>query len=59
MEMAQPMPFVDFNTEHQCRDFEALRAWAEKHQLPREEDVDLERFYKTPEVGDRVLSEIP
>ncbi|KAK0620542.1 hypothetical protein B0T14DRAFT_586967 [Immersiella caudata] len=28
-----PRPFVDFNTRHVCRDFEAVRAWAERHQV--------------------------
>ncbi|KAF1979261.1 hypothetical protein BU23DRAFT_576903 [Bimuria novae-zelandiae CBS 107.79] len=59
-EMAQPTPFVEFNTEHRCRDFEGVRAWAERHQLPKEEDVDLERFYRMPtRVGDIILSEMP
>ncbi|KAL6231590.1 hypothetical protein BDW75DRAFT_233492 [Aspergillus navahoensis] len=29
-----PSPFVDFNTEHVCRNFEDIRAWAERNQLP-------------------------
>ena len=58
-DMPQPMPFVDFNTEHRCRDFEGVRAWAERHQLPDEREVDLERFYRMPEPGGRIYSEIP
>ncbi|KAK3393677.1 hypothetical protein B0H63DRAFT_531545 [Podospora didyma] len=29
-----PKVFPDFNTKHQCRDFEAVRRWAEEHQMP-------------------------
>ncbi|KAL4805647.1 hypothetical protein BDV18DRAFT_165544 [Aspergillus unguis] len=29
-----PEPFVDFNTQHMCKNFEDVRAWAEKNQLP-------------------------
>ncbi|KAL5420268.1 hypothetical protein PMIN03_000095 [Paraphaeosphaeria minitans] len=57
--MSQPMPFVDFNTEHRCRDFEGMRAWAERHQLPDERDVDLEQLYRMPEPGAKIYSEIP
>jgi hypothetical protein len=57
--MPQPMPFVDSNTEHRCRDFEGVRAWAERQQLPVETDVDLERLYRMPEPGGRLYSEIP
>ena len=58
-EMAEPSMFVDFNTEHRCRNFENVRKWAEKHQLPREEDVDMANLYKMPEMGDRILTAIP
>lgn len=27
-----PTPYPDFNTQHQCRDFEAVRSWAELNQ---------------------------
>jgi hypothetical protein len=52
-----PSAFVDFNTVHRCRDYEAVRVWAEAHQLPPEEQVDMSRFYKMPEAG--VLDAIP
>lgn len=29
-----PEPFVDFNSVHVCRNFEAVREWAERNQLP-------------------------
>jgi hypothetical protein len=53
-----PMPFVDFNTEHRCRDFEAVRRWAEVHQLPLAEGVDMGSLYQMPEPGDTVYPEI-
>ncbi|KAL4868448.1 hypothetical protein BDV12DRAFT_185958 [Aspergillus spectabilis] len=51
-----PSPFVDFNTEHRCRNFENIREWAERNQLPEDTPPD---FLKPPGVGDRVLSEVP
>ncbi|KAL6708353.1 hypothetical protein ACN47E_003277 [Coniothyrium glycines] len=55
----KPMAFVDFNTKHRCRDYEAVRVWAEEHQLPPESEVDMSRFYEMPKPGDMVYSEIP
>lgn len=54
----RPTAFVDFNTKHRCRDYEGVRRWAEAHQLPSEEDVDMSRFYEPPKPGD-ILSAIP
>jgi len=54
-----PIPFVDFNTKHRCRDFEAVRAWAERHQVPPESEVDMAAFYEMPKEGDTVYPEIP
>lgn len=54
-----PQPFVDFNTRHRCRDFEAVRMWAQAHQLPPEKDVDMNRFYEMPKPGDVVYDAIP
>ncbi|KAF1926742.1 uncharacterized protein M421DRAFT_6655 [Didymella exigua CBS 183.55] len=45
---AHPMAFVDFNTKHRCRDYEGIRRWAEAHQMPPEEEVDMSRFYEQP-----------
>ncbi|RMZ74940.1 hypothetical protein DV737_g5605, partial [Chaetothyriales sp. CBS 132003] len=47
-----PEAYVDFNTKHTCRNFEAIRGWAEKHQLP--EDVP-DDFLEPPKAGDTVL----
>ncbi|KAF2463585.1 uncharacterized protein BDR25DRAFT_337742 [Lindgomyces ingoldianus] len=55
----KPSPFTDFNTNHQCRDYEAVRMWAEAHQLPPESEVDMSRFYKKPEPGDTIIPEVP
>lgn len=29
-----PHPFVDFNTKHVCKNFDAIRAYAERNQMP-------------------------
>jgi hypothetical protein len=34
--------WVDFNTKHVCRDFDAIRAWAERNQIPEDEENILE-----------------
>ncbi|KAF2670220.1 hypothetical protein BT63DRAFT_424170 [Microthyrium microscopicum] len=53
----KPTPFVDFNTEHRCKNFDVLRQWAEKHQLP-EADGHLPKDYLEPPAG-VVYPEIP
>ncbi|KAH8899461.1 hypothetical protein GQ53DRAFT_777139 [Thozetella sp. PMI_491] len=53
----QPRGFPDFNTEHTCRDFEAVRRWAEEHQAP-EEQKQPEGYLRAPRKGD-VLESIP
>jgi Mycotoxin biosynthesis protein UstYa len=50
------MPFVDFNTKHQCKNFDAIRKWAEVRQLPEETPSD---YLEPPGTGDRIYSEIP
>jgi hypothetical protein len=50
------LPFVDFNTLHVCRDYEAVRKWAEAHQIA--EDVP-DDFLQPPEPGYLIYSEIP
>ena len=45
-----PHVFPDFNREHKCKNFEAIREWAEKNQgtygeldiVPRQEELVLE-----------------
>ena len=51
-----PEPFVDFNTEHKYRNFEEIREWAERNQLPEAVPND---FLQPPKIGDRVYEEIP
>ncbi|KAF2397623.1 hypothetical protein EJ06DRAFT_584040 [Trichodelitschia bisporula] len=51
-----PEPFVDFNTRHECRDFEAVRSWAEVRQLPEEPPHD---YLQPPRDDDRVYESIP
>lgn len=51
-----PEPFVDFNTEHKCRNFEEIREWAQRNQLPETVPND---FLQPPKIGDRVYEEIP
>ena len=31
-----PRPWVDFNTRHTCKNFDAIRRWAEARQIPEE-----------------------
>ncbi|KEF63821.1 uncharacterized protein A1O9_01799 [Exophiala aquamarina CBS 119918] len=51
-----PSAFVDFNTQHKCRNYESLRQWAEARQLP--EDVP-DDFLQPPEKDDMIYAEIP
>ncbi|WEW58382.1 hypothetical protein PRK78_003850 [Emydomyces testavorans] len=46
-------PFVDFNTKHKCKNFEEIRKWAEKRQIPDQEG------YAKQRADDVVLDEIP
>jgi hypothetical protein len=52
----EPEAYVDFNTEHVCRNFEAVRAWAEQHQIPATVPSD---FLEPPKEGDRIYHKIP
>jgi len=46
--------FVDFNTNHKCKNFDDIRQWVEEHQFfPVEEDIVEQR------PGDIILPEIP
>ncbi|KAL4748752.1 hypothetical protein BDW72DRAFT_195494 [Aspergillus terricola var. indicus] len=59
----RPSPFVDFNTEHVCRNFEDIRAWAERNQLPLPAHGhgadDAPADFLVPPRKDRVLSHVP
>lgn len=52
-----PEAFVDFNTMHKCRNFEAIRKWAEEHQMPTVEELPSD-WLSPPKEGD-VYAEIP
>lgn len=49
-------PFVDFNTKHVCRNFDAIRDWAEERQIP---EVEPEGFLEQPGVDVNILDEFP
>lgn len=51
-----PKAFVDFNTEHKCKNFDAIRQWAEERQIPERVAND---FLKPPQEGDTIYPEIP
>lgn len=52
-----PTAFPDFNTQHTCRNFDAVREWAEKHQAPKVEDLPLD-YLLPPKIED-VLESMP
>ncbi|PLB35155.1 oxidase ustYa family protein [Aspergillus candidus] len=52
-----PKPFVDFNTKHKCKNYDAIRQWAHDNQLPEHPPQDY--IQKQPEEGDRIYPEIP
>jgi Mycotoxin biosynthesis protein UstYa len=49
-------PFVDFNTEHVCQNFDAIRAWAEERQIP---NVVPDDFMEEPGTDVKILDEFP
>lgn len=51
-----PKAFVDFNTKHKCKNFDAIREWAKERQLPEHVADD---FLLPPEVGDLIYDEMP
>ncbi|KAF2210522.1 hypothetical protein CERZMDRAFT_45518 [Cercospora zeae-maydis SCOH1-5] len=52
----EPEAFVDFNTKHVCKNFDAIRQWAEARQLPMEVPDD---FLQGPRPGDKMLDHVP
>jgi Mycotoxin biosynthesis protein UstYa len=54
----EPTAFVDFNTQHTCKNYDAIRAWAEKRQLPPPE-LSPPDLLEGPGPGSRVYPEIP
>ncbi|KAJ6091962.1 hypothetical protein N7467_003931 [Penicillium canescens] len=51
-----PEPYVDFNTKHRCKNFDAVRRWAEANQLPQDPPSD---FLEPPAEGDRIYARMP
>jgi hypothetical protein len=51
-----PMPFPDFKTAHVCRNFEEIREWAERNQVPEDMSDD---FMELPGADVEVLDDIP
>jgi hypothetical protein len=54
----QPTAFVDFNTQHKCKNYDAIREWARVRQLPEPENGPPD-LLEPPKPGDRVYAEIP
>ncbi|KAK8207545.1 hypothetical protein IWZ00DRAFT_576791 [Phyllosticta capitalensis] len=52
----EPFAYVDFNTRHTCRNFDAIREWARRHQIPEPAPRD---FVQPPVEGDTIYSELP
>ena len=44
-----PHTFVDFNTKHVCKNFDVIRRWAERNQMPKDLPMN---FWEMP--GDDV-----
>ena len=52
----EPTAYPDFNTRHKCRNFDAVRRWAEEHQAPEEVAND---YLKPPMSLDDVYETMP
>jgi hypothetical protein len=52
----QPKAFVDFNTDHKCKNFDAIRQWAQERQISETVPFD---FLKPPRVGDTIYETLP
>ena len=51
-----PRPWVDFNTRHTCRNFDAIRAWNEEKQIPAELPDD---WWEWPSDDVKIWKEAP
>lgn len=52
---AKPQAYPDFNTVHQCRDYESIRQWAQEHQAP----LNVPNDYLVVPAEEHVLESIP
>jgi hypothetical protein len=55
-DLEQPKAFVDFNTEHKCKNFDAIRQWAQERQIP---ETVPGNFLKPPQIGDTIYEVLP
>jgi hypothetical protein len=51
-----PTAFTDFNTDHKCRNYDAIRQWAEERQLPKDAPED---FLDGPAPGAYIYDGVP
>jgi hypothetical protein len=51
-----PKAFVDFNTDHKCVNYDAIRQWAEERQLPEEVPED---YLQGPVPGQKIYAGTP
>jgi hypothetical protein len=51
-----PIAFPDFNTQHICRNYDAVRQWAEENQAPEGEPAD---YLMPPRSREDVLETMP
>ena len=52
-----PMAFPEFNTLHKCKNYDDVRAWAEKLQAPPVENLPGD--FLAPPIGDDILPFTP
>jgi Mycotoxin biosynthesis protein UstYa len=52
----EPEAFVDFNTMHTCKNFDAVRKWAKDRQVPENVADD---YLIPPQEGDTIYEKIP
>ena len=52
-----PQAFPDFNTNHKCKNFEAIRQWGQEHQEPLAEALPPD-YLMVPAAHD-VLQDVP
>lgn len=50
--------FVDFNTDHKCRNYDEIRQWAEVRQLPDPDDVP-DDILEPPSPGTTIHAGVP
>jgi len=55
---SKPAAFPDFNTIHQCKNYDDVRKWADAHQIEFEADDTPHDFLKKP-ADDIVLAKLP